>query len=66
MTDLVNDWHLISPELAATPQRLRCAFHSGAALPGLRAGRFCSDGWRGAHTARATLGGDMAVVWEAV
>ena len=50
---------------AATPQRLRRAFHSGAALPGLRAGRFCSDGWRGAHTARRGHGGDMAVVWEA-
>ena len=49
------------------PHAKRIAHDSGRgmALPGLRAGRFCSDGWRGAHTARRGHGGDMAVVWEA-
>lgn len=50
---------------AAIPNSSTRATDSGAALPGLRAGRFCSDGWRGAHTARRGHGGDMAVVWEA-
>lgn len=41
--------------IAATPQRLRRAFHSGAALPGLYSGRFLFGASRTARIASNRL-----------